>query len=154
MPVHAENPLLQVAGKLFNDVTPMLHEFRAVFDQIVWTERGLRSDVAWHGKDLAALFVGQPRSDQRSTVLRRLDDQNAETESAQDSIAIREVLRQWRRAQWEFRNHRPARRDLILQLLVLFRIGRFQPRPDDGDCLPARFERATMRRRVDSARQS
>src|SRR5262249_7896515 len=128
--IHAENALSHIARKLFHDIAPMLYEFRAVFDQEVCPERGLRSDVAWHCENLTALFVSQPGGDQAPAVLRRFDYQNAETESAQDAVAIGEILRQRWRAQREFRNYRAARRNFFLQLLVLFRIGHFQAGAD------------------------
>ena len=79
----------------------------------------------------------------------RLDDQNPEAEATEDPIAVRKVLWEWRGTKRKFRENRARRRYLPRQFVVLARIRRVKPRPDDGDGSPIRFECPVMRRRID-----
>ena len=139
------------AWHLIQHVPPTLDQLRAVFDEVIGSKRCLRGDIARDGEDVPTLLIGQPGSNEGAAVFGRLDDQDTKTEPTEDAVPVGKVLRERRRPEGKLREERArGREDLLGQFLVLRRIGRFEPRSDDGDRPPSGFQGSTMGRRVDA----
>ena len=84
--------------------------------------RGSTIDSARQGKDLASLFHRVARRNQSARTLGGFNDDDAETETGDDAIALRKSTRKRRRARRIFADQRAVGRNLVSKLLVLRRI--------------------------------
>src|SRR6185436_12505365 len=89
-----------------------LDELRARLDERVAALGDRRVDRTRNGEDLATLLGGRARRDERAGSERRLDDQTALRESADQAIAAREVRRERACAEGELGGQQPALGDL------------------------------------------
>src|SRR2546425_3354969 len=78
-------------GKLFQHVLDGLHEFCAVFDELMTADGEWVLDTPRDAEHLASLLQRHARRDQRATSLRRLDHDDAEAQPADDAIAHRKA---------------------------------------------------------------
>ena len=108
---------------------------------------------ARHRHDLASLFAGEPRRDQRPGACGCLDDEHAAREPGHEPVAAREVVREWRRAGRELADQRAARRDARGELAVFGRVDAVEPGAADRDRGGPRGERAAVRLSVDARRE-
>jgi hypothetical protein len=111
-------------------------------------------DRARNREHLATLIGGGARRDERARSERRLDHQAALRETADQTIAPREVVCRRRRAGRKLRHHKPAARDLGGEGRVAPRIHHVDPRAEDRDGAPGAGEAAAMRRGVDAERKA
>src|SRR2546428_7115211 len=78
-------------GKFLQHVLNGLHEFCAVFDELMTADGEWVLDTPGDAEHLASLLGRHARRNQRATSLRRLDHDDAEAESADDAIAHRKA---------------------------------------------------------------
>ena len=64
-----------------------------------------RAHAPGHRQHFAPELGGKPRGDQRAAPLRRLHHHHREGEPRDDAVALGKVMRQWRRARRELRDH-------------------------------------------------
>ena len=95
--------------QLLEHVLRGLDELRAFADQLVTALRERRMDRAGNREHVAALLAGEARGDERARRQRRLDDEHAAREPADQAIAARKVLLARRRAGRELGQRAPPR---------------------------------------------
>ena len=99
-----------------------------------------------HGKDLAALFEGEPRGDQRARPRRRLDDYDTERHPGNDPVATGKMAGLRFRSERQFGDDHPSARQGVVEPPVLLGVDDVDTAGDDGDA--TRLESAQMRRGV------
>ena len=92
--------------------------------------------------------------DQRAALQACFDYHDARRESADDSIAAGEIHRDCRRAKGKFRDQRALGPNPLAQFAIARRVADVHARAHDRDRVPSCFERALVRRRIDTERHS
>ena len=94
----------------------------AILDQLVSALGARVERRSRHCKNLAVLFGGETRGDQRARFLRRLDHQNAARHARYDAVAAREMSRLGLGAQGHFRQGRAAINDALIDVGIFLRV--------------------------------
>ena len=104
------------------DVLGRLGQRGALAQQLVAAARPGIERRAGHREDLAALFSGQARGDQRSGARRRLDHQHALAESRDDAVAAGKVACLGLEAERHLREDQARFANRLVECLVLRRV--------------------------------
>ncbi len=96
----------------------------------------------------------EARRDERAALHRRLDDEHAARQPADETIAPRKVRRDRRRSQRKLRHQDAALRNLVGEVPVCRGVHAIQPGADDRDGGGAAREPAAMGGRVDAEREA
>ena len=111
-------------------------------------------DAAGHGEHLAALLHGVPGGNQRPGALGGFDDDHAQAQAGDDSIALRKRAGKRRRARRVFADHCAVQNDFVGQRLVFRRIDVQHAAAEHGDRAAAGLQRPAMSGGVDAAGQA
>jgi hypothetical protein len=145
--------LQQVANqrrKFGNDVVRCFDKFGSLADELMTAARERIMDRSWQRKDLAALLRGKPCRDQRAAALRRLDDERAEADAADQPVALRKQLLARVHAERELADQRATCRDLLTQRLVARRVDSIDTMAEKRDRVTTGGQRAAVRRRINT----
>src|SRR5690606_21192027 len=146
------NSRADLGGEFRNNILPLLNKFCSALYQVICAKGIAARDISGHGHHLAILFHRKPRGYQRPASLRRLDDQKAQTQSADNAIAIRKILLERRRAKRELRDEAAAFCEYLAdRTVVLAWIYRIKPRAHNGDGAAIGTHCSAMGSRVDAA---
>src|SRR5207253_6475983 len=140
-------------GKFLQHILDGLHQFCAVFDELMTADREWVLDTPRDAEHLASLLARHARRDQRATSLRRLNDNDAEAEAADDAIAHRKPTRQRQRPVFGFGDDGPRRGDRLRQLGMFRWIDPVEPCCHDRDGWTPPFQGAPVGCGIDATGQ-
>jgi hypothetical protein len=126
---------------LLEDVLHVFDQFCPLLDQTVGAPGAGGLDRARDGKHRAPLFGGDPRGDERSALLPRLNDNDAERDSADDPVSRGEIGGVGRSPEGKFRNQGAMGGNVGGERFVFRRIEDVDAAPQDGDGSPLAGER-------------
>ena len=134
----------------FQNVVDVSDQCGPLADQSIGTIGARIQRRTGNGKDLATLFAGHPRGDQRAGTLGGFHDHHGQRKARDNAVAAREVARLWFEPGRHVTDDGAGRPDLMIQGLVLGRVNDVDAPGQDRDGGSRSGEGAVMGRGIDA----